>query len=296
VVRELAETRAELDALRRTRTYRWTHPARSLYGRLQRGRRTAAERHSADIYAEPRDVHDLSECRFYHSFDLPRHGEVVGSWDLRPGIDDYLGHVDYRGKRVLEVGPSSGYVTIELERRGASVVAVELADQADYDVLPAGYPNAPGWADHELNDLERTKNAWWLVHSEFRSRALAYYGSIRNLPEEIGQFDVTFIGAVLLHSHDPLGIVLSCAARTRETMVITEIVDPSGPDHGDEPVAVFYPSVENRVVRRWWTFSPELFVQLLSTLGFGRTSVTYHEQHFVGVMRRHPMFTVVASR
>jgi 2-polyprenyl-3-methyl-5-hydroxy-6-metoxy-1,4-benzoquinol methylase len=81
---------------------------------------------TSELFATPRLVTNIDECHFYHSMDLPEYGPVDGEWDLRPGIDQYLGSVDLTGKRVLEIGPASGYVTMEMERRGASVVSVEL--------------------------------------------------------------------------------------------------------------------------------------------------------------------------
>ncbi len=118
------------------------------------------------------------------------------------------------------------------------------------------------------------------------------------LPTQLGTYDITVIGAVLLHSHDPIGILLSCASRTTETIVVTELRSvPDGPDRRGEPIAVLYPSQENQVASRWWTFSPEFFVQLLGVLGYVDARVEYHEQHYVDIgMTDHPWYTVVASR
>ncbi len=38
---------------------------------------------------------------------------------LATTIDDYLGRFDFRGKRCLDIGTASGYLTFEMERRGA---------------------------------------------------------------------------------------------------------------------------------------------------------------------------------
>ena len=70
-------------------------------------------------YALPRVVTDLADCAFYHSMDLPGHGTVEGMFDLRGAVDEYLGGVDLRGKRVLELGTADGFLCFEMERRGA---------------------------------------------------------------------------------------------------------------------------------------------------------------------------------
>ena len=41
-----------------------------------------------------------------------------------------------RGKRVLDVGTSSGFLCFEMERRGAEVVAFDLSDEFDGDAVP----------------------------------------------------------------------------------------------------------------------------------------------------------------
>src|SRR5262249_47083940 len=61
-------------------------------------------------YASPRTVTDLADCYFYHTLELPGYGLVEGEWDLRAGAEAYLGGVDFRGRRVLEVGPASGFL------------------------------------------------------------------------------------------------------------------------------------------------------------------------------------------
>ena len=53
--------------------------------------------------------------------DLPGLKKVGKGWDLRKTIDAYLGHFDFRGKRALDVGTASGFLTFEMERRGSGV-------------------------------------------------------------------------------------------------------------------------------------------------------------------------------
>ncbi|MEO7836543.1 MAG: hypothetical protein ABIS21_02740, partial [Acidimicrobiales bacterium] len=65
-----------------------------------------------ELFAEPRIVESPESCFFYHFMDLPGHGPVGDEgWDLRPGIDNYLAGVELAGRRVLEIGPASGFLT-----------------------------------------------------------------------------------------------------------------------------------------------------------------------------------------
>jgi hypothetical protein len=88
-------------------------------------------------FKSPRSVRDVAECAFYHYMDLPGIGQVGDHWDLRPTIDEYLGRFDFRGKRALDVGAASGYLTFEMEKRGASVVSFDLSDGGDGAATPA---------------------------------------------------------------------------------------------------------------------------------------------------------------
>ena len=78
------------------------------------------------LFAEPEAVASADDCYFYHVMEIPGHGLVGGEWDLRAGVDDYLGGVDLSAQRVLEIGPASGFLTFHMETAGAAVVSIEL--------------------------------------------------------------------------------------------------------------------------------------------------------------------------
>ncbi len=56
------------------------------------------DRSSDEIFAEPLKVDDVADCYFYHTMELPGHGVINGEWDLRAGVDDYLGKVEFAGQ------------------------------------------------------------------------------------------------------------------------------------------------------------------------------------------------------
>jgi hypothetical protein len=61
-----------------------------------------------NLFAVPREVKDAADCYFYYTMEVPGHGVMHGNWDLRRGVDAYLGNVAFAGQRVLEIGPASG--------------------------------------------------------------------------------------------------------------------------------------------------------------------------------------------
>ena len=253
-----------------------------------------------DLYQTPRTVSSASECDFYHSMDVPGLGVVEGQWDLRDGVDEYLGGYDFERKRVLEIGPATGFLTFHMEKRAREVVAVDLPiDDAFWDFVPYHHL---GLADRKERQnstvhqgfkqhIERIRNGFWYAYEKFESQSKVYYGSPYDLPDELGSFDVAVMSAVLLHTQSPVRTLESCARLVTDSIIITEQHDPS---LGDDPVCRLAPTVENETWDTWWTFTPRFFQQYLSVLGFADQKLTLHKQLAHGTL--HDMFTVVASR
>ena len=265
------------NALKGSMSWRLTAPLRSLKAML-RGE------------AAPWNVQSIAECSFYHTMDVPGVGVVWGQWDLRGGVDAYLGGVSLAGKRVLEVGPASGFLTTEMEKRGADVVALEVSDNPGWDFVP--FPDAvmaPVY-EHRREHLRGIKNSWWFVHAAFKSRAQMIYADAYAMPD-MGQFDVALMGAVLLHTRAPLQIVEQCAKRAK-TIIITDLLFPDLESCG--PVCCLSPTAENKDWGTWWHFSTAFFAQYLRVLGYPDPVVTTHTQQSEG--QAIPCFTVTATR
>src|SRR3712207_4951658 len=74
---------------------------------------------------------------WYHTIDLPGGVTTPGAFDLRR-IVHKMPWPEVRGKRCLDVGTYDGFLSWEMERRGAAeVVAVDIPDHDDWD-WPAG--------------------------------------------------------------------------------------------------------------------------------------------------------------
>src|SRR5580658_4071443 len=71
----------------------------------------------------------------YHSLELPGGVVVPGVVPverLRERLDRYLPLRDLRGKQVLDIGAASGWNSFELEKRGASVVALDCVEYPEF--------------------------------------------------------------------------------------------------------------------------------------------------------------------
>jgi len=248
------------------------------------------DKKSDQIFAEPLKVDDLADCYFYHTIELPGHGVINGDWDLCARVDEYLGKVEFGGQRVLEIGPASGFLTFEMEKRGGEVVSVEVTEEHGWDFVP--YPAArleEVFGPRQIV-MQQLKNSYWFSHAALQSKAKMYYGDAYNLPAALGQFDIAVMGAVLLHCRDPLRILEQCAKRAKTLIV----VDKFHPDLEGTAVCRFAPTQENFLWHTWWHFSTQFFTQFLAVMGFAPTETSTHEQYHRG--QAHTLFTIVAQR
>ena len=251
-------------------------------------------------YAPPIGVTDISECYYYHTMDVPGHGVVTGEWDLRGGIDDYLGGEDVASKRVLEIGTASGFVCFEMERRGADVVAYDLSAAQSWDVVPYATLDMPQELARRRDHISRLNKSWWFNHRARGSRAKAVYGTVYDISPAIGHIDLCTFGAILLHVRDPFLALQNAAALRPSTIVVTELAQrPSPLSFLSTPAGrrspLFLPNAAKGEPRdAWWSFSPESVSNMLAILGYRTERVVRHTQLYAN--RRTPMFTVVARR
>lgn len=178
-----------------------------------------------NLYAEPRVVTELKDCYFYHTVELPGHGLIKGSWDLRGSVDTYLGGVSFAGKRVLDVGSANGFLSFEMEQRGAKVVAYDLSENEDWDIVPFSGLDIDTIRIENRAHIRQLNNAFWLGHRLLDSKADMVYGSVYNIPKEIGPCNISVFGCILEHLRDPFLALHKAALLTTETIVVVE-VDP----------------------------------------------------------------------
>lgn len=244
-----------------------------------------------EIFAAPLKVEDPADCDFYHTMEVPGHGLMTGEWDLRGRVDDYLGKVAFAGQRVLEIGPASGFLTFEMEKRGANVVSVEVTAEHGWDFVPYPAKKLEEVFGPRANHMERLKNSYWFSHAAHQSKAKVHYGDVYNLPAALGQFDIAVMGAVLLHCRDPLRIVEQCGKMAR-LLIITDLFHP---DLEGTPVCRLLPASQNFLWHTWWQFSTQFFTQFLAVMGFTTAEISTHE-HQYRVGGAHTFFTIVAQR
>ena len=137
----------------------------------------------------------LQKLGWYHSIELPD-GKVIPGLltleQLKTRIARYPIPQDLRGKRVLDIGAWDGWFSFEMERRGATVVAVDSARQ------------------ETLSQAKKLLNS----KVEYVVEDVCYL-----TPREIGYFDIVLFFGVLYHLKHPLLALERCASCATDIVV-----------------------------------------------------------------------------
>jgi len=138
----------------------------------------------------------FGEIEWYHTQELAPGMVTPGMFDLRSLVGHYGIPDDLSGLRVLDVGTFEGFWAFELERRGASVTALDVERIQDLDWPPRLRP-----ADDDVRG-----EGFQLAKEAFGSSVERVGRSIYDAtPETLGgTFDLVFCGSVLIHLRDPM--------------------------------------------------------------------------------------------
>ena len=158
---------------------------------------------AAEHVADPAELRDAIAGReWYHTLELAPGVLTPGWFDLRPVAAKVPLPATLRGMRCLDIGTFDGFWAYEMERRGAAeVVAVDVRDPQQWDWPP----NSDAGVVSALAARQRKGEGFELAHRALRSRVRFLERSIYDLdPEELGRFDLVYLGSLLLHLRDPV--------------------------------------------------------------------------------------------
>src|SRR5215469_8003170 len=163
---------------------------------------------------------ELDTRAWWHSFDLPdgRHIAGVNPIDgMRRRINQFPIPEDLAGKRVLDIGAWDGWFSFEMERRGASVVALDSA-----------------------------KNTRLLEAKSLLGSRIDYHvGDICRLTsKDLGTFDIVLFLGVLYHLKHPLLALENICGMCRDMTCIESFVTDSTTE--GIPSMEFYETAELR--------------------------------------------------
>jgi tRNA (mo5U34)-methyltransferase len=199
---------------------------------------------------------------WYHTLELAP-GVVTRGWfDLR-SVADRLPWPDLRGRRCLDVGTFDGFWAFEMERRGAAeVVAADILDPRRWD-WPAGATEAAIAAVGERKDQGQ---GFEIARDALGSSVERVELSVYDLdPADIGEFDVVYLGSLLLHLRDPVRALERVRGVCRERLLLLDAIDlPMSLLRPRTPLA----HIEGTLRPWWWRPNQAGLKRMVESAGF----------------------------
>lgn len=222
---------------------------------------------------------------WYHRIDLGDGVETPGHFRMADYLEYYGFPERMDGMRVLDVGASTGFFAYEFERRGAAeVVAVELPSWGDHDWTPRYRRQFAQKSSSEQQNIDREvmRDGFTIVGEAFGSRRVKrIWKAIYDLrAQDLGQFDLVFSGAMLMHVRDPILGIQRMRECCRDDGRLIVSISTTMPD-ATEPIARF---VGEWNQCNWWQMSPRCLDEVLTCCDFGHIDhrATYTLQDVTG--------------
>ena len=162
---------------------------------------------------------ELAQLGYYHSIELPDGRVIPGIQSLetqRRRIAQFPIPEDLRGKRVLDIGAWDGWFSFEMERRGASVVAVDSSSKTNFRQVKALLNSK---VEYVVGDICRLK------------------------PRDLGYFDIVLFFGVLYHLKHPMLALENVCELSTGLVCVESFVTDDVPD-APVPMLEFYEGQE----------------------------------------------------
>jgi tRNA (mo5U34)-methyltransferase len=203
---------------------------------------------------------------WWHVIEVVPGVTTPGGWDLRPMAARMPWPDSLQGARCLDVGTMDGFWAFEMERRAAAeVLAIDLVDPARQDPFPDGRQPRP--TPPELLRGRTFAVAAELLGSTARHLDLNVYDLD---PEDVGEFDVVFMGFMLQLLRDPLRGLEAIRRVCRGHLIVLDTVS--------RPLSLLPVPVARLNARRdgseWFVFNRRGLARALQLTGFEVEAVT----------------------
>jgi len=205
----------------------------------------------------------VAATRWYHTIELGEGVVTPGPFDHRPVVEHYGIPQDLTGKRCLDAATANGFWAFEFERRGGTVVALDIPSISDWD-FPEGTPPLPTTAPDA-----HAAAAFGVAHRALGSQVQLVRRNLYTMdPGDLGTYDFVHMADVLLHLRNPLDALRRLRGLTAPggSALIADVFDPEL----DGMVVRYLGGFENLI---WWTPSLDCLVQLVYDAGFRTVEV-----------------------
>ncbi len=228
-----------------------------------------------NVYAARFDTPGLNKFYWYHTVDLGEDIATPGDYDYRSSLEAFRFPDDMHGMRVLDIGSATGFFAFEFERRGAEVYSVELPSLLDWDMIADEREHVVR-AMMQAHEASSFEDAHWRIldgpftfcHQRRHSSIKRCFSTIYNLSPALfngRQFDVVYLGDVLLHLFSPLAALNAIAPLCKHKLIIASDLMPGI----SEPILRFMgQSNADSDSRTWWAFTRSSLADMLCRIGF----------------------------
>jgi tRNA (mo5U34)-methyltransferase len=203
---------------------------------------------------------ELAQLGYYHSIELPDGRVIPGLQSLetqRARIARFPISDDLRGKRVLDIGAWDGWFSFEMERRGATVVAVDATKRTRFLEAKAMLDSK---VEHVVADITHLT------------------------PRDIGYFDIVLFFGVLYHLKHPMLALERVCELSTDLVCVESFVTDDQPT-GTIPSMEFYEGLELAgQFDNWVGPNVSCLMAMCRTAGFARVdfhSVFEHRAHVI---------------
>ncbi len=215
----------------------------------------------SDLTADTeRKNRELAKLGYYHSIELPDGRIIPGFQSIetqRSRIAQFPIPQDLRGKRVLDIGAWDGWFSFEMERRGATVVAVDATKKTRFLEAKAMMGSN---VEHVVADI------------------------CHLTPRDVGYFDIILFFGVLYHlKHPMLALERVCELATDLVCVESFVIDEE--PVGTVPAMEFYEGTQLAgQFDNWVGPNISCLMAMCRTAGFARVdfkSVVDYRAHVI---------------
>lgn len=167
----------------------------------------------------------VSSIPWYHTIELPDGRRTPGQFDHRALVPHYGMPHRLDGKRALDVATFDGFWAFEMERRGATVTAIDIESNADLD-----FPTRARSIVDAVPQHAPTGRGFALAHELLGSSVKRVISSVYDLsPDRHGSYDFVHCGDLLLHLREPLRALEAIRSVTAGEFLLSDVVDLHSP-------------------------------------------------------------------
>lgn len=235
----------------------------------------------------------VEALEWYHTLELAPGVETAGWFDLRQIAHTFPFPDSLEGMRCLDVGTFDGFWAFEMERRGAKeVLAIDINDPLRWDWPTGSSEEAMAAIGHRKARGVGFELAHGALESAVERRELSIYDLD---PAEVGEFDLIYLGSLLIHLRDPVKGLTSVRSVCAGSLILCDAIDPlTSAIFRRRPVA----TLDGRGRPWWWKPNLAALVRMAEAAGF--SLVEAPRRHRMppgrGQPRLRPTPRILASR